>query len=136
MTNCTLKDEEFRSFLKTLGTRIRLLRKSKGFQMRDIMIKAGYYDAQWRKYEAGGSLNISSLMKIALALEVTLSELLDGLGEWPKLSVAEIQAANDIVPTSESAPKPEAKSVQLPVGVSDATNAAKQPVKKPLRAAR
>ena len=60
--------------------------------MRDIMISTGYYDAQWRKYESGGSLNVASLMKIALALDVPLSELLDGLGQWPKLSVAEIQA--------------------------------------------
>lgn len=124
MTNYVLKDEEFRSFLKTLGTRIKLLRKSKGIQFRDIMIKAGYFDAQWRKYEAGGSLNISSLMKIALTLEVTLTDLLDGLGQWPMLSVAQIQAANDIVPDSESKlePEPEPKRVRL--------DAAKRAVKK------
>lgn len=90
-----LKEEEFRSFLKTLGAHIKVIRTAKGMQFRDIMIKMGYYDSQWRKYEAGGSLNISSLMKIAITLDVTLTELLDGLGQWPRLSVAEIQAAPD-----------------------------------------
>lgn len=58
--------------------------------MRDITAKTGYYDAQWRKYEAGGNLNVPSLMKVAIALDVTLIELLDDLGHWPRVSVPEI----------------------------------------------
>lgn len=113
-----LTDEEFKCFLKALGTRIRTLRKEKKFNMRDIMIATGYYDAQWRKYEAGGSMNLMSLMKVALALEVSLVELLDGLGEWPIRSVAEIESVsgsaerndqdnsnNDVSVESELAPK-------------------------------
>ena len=70
--------------------------------MREIMLKTGYYDAQWRKYESGGSLNIASLMKVALALDVTLVELLDGLGQWPRLSVNEIENKHGIEPTKVS----------------------------------
>jgi transcriptional regulator with XRE-family HTH domain len=94
----TLTDQEFRSFLQTLGARIKQLRKEKKLRLRDIMIRTGYYDAQWRKYESGGSLNIVSLMKVALALDVSLSTLLDGLGQWPKMSVEEIQQAHTIQP--------------------------------------
>lgn len=86
-----LEDEEFRAFLKALGVRIRTIRKAKNFDMRHIMITSGYYDAQWRKYETGGSLNLQSLLKIALTLEVPLTELFDGLGQWPMLSVDEIE---------------------------------------------
>ena len=86
-----LEDEEFRAFLKALGARIRTIRKAKNFDMRHIMITSGYYDAQWRKYETGGSLNLQSLLKIALTLEVPLNELFDGLGQWPTLSVEEIE---------------------------------------------
>lgn len=100
-----LEDEEFRAFLKALGARIRKVRKAKNFDMRYIMITSGYYDAQWRKYETGGSLNLQSLLKIALTLDVPLSELLDGLGQWPRLSVEEIERNSDILPDS---PKPEA----------------------------
>ncbi len=87
-----LTEDEFKDFLKALGKRIRALRKDKKMNMRDIMISTGYHDAQWRKYEAGGSLNIMSLMKVALALEVSLVQLLDGLGQWPLRSVSEIEA--------------------------------------------
>jgi transcriptional regulator with XRE-family HTH domain len=86
-----LEDEEFRAFLKALGARIRTIRKGKNFDMRHIMITSGYYDAQWRKYETGGSLNLQSLLKIALTLEVPLTELFDGLGQWPTLNVEEIE---------------------------------------------
>ena len=88
-----LEDEEFRAFLKALGARIRSVRKAKNFDMRYIMITSGYYDAQWRKYETGGSLNLQSLLKIALTLDIPLDELLDGLGQWPRMNVGEIEKA-------------------------------------------
>lgn len=113
-TDSVLTNDEFRAFLKALGVRIKQLRKGKNFSMRDIMISTGYYDAQWRKYEAGGSLNISSLMKIALALDVTLVELLDGLGQWPKLSVESIQQQNGIVPDLELELESELEPVPIP----------------------
>jgi transcriptional regulator with XRE-family HTH domain len=87
-----LTDDEFRCFLKALGTQIKTLRKHKNFNMRDMMIASGYYDAQWRKYESGGSMNLMSLMKVAMALDVSITELFAGLGEWPKRSVAEIES--------------------------------------------
>ena len=87
-----LTEDEFKDFLKALGKRIRALRQNKKLNMRDIMISTGYYDAQWRKYEAGGSMNVMSLMKVALALEVSLVDLLDGLGQWPLRTVAEIES--------------------------------------------
>jgi transcriptional regulator with XRE-family HTH domain len=88
--NYVLTEDVLKAFLGTLGRRIKQLRKEKKLLMRDIMVKTGYYDAQWRKYEAGGNLNIPSLMKVAVALDVTLIELLDGLGHWPRVSVPEI----------------------------------------------
>ena len=105
-----LTNDELTSFLATLGRQIKRLRKEKGLLMRDIMLKTGYYDAQWRKYEAGGSLNIASLMKVALALDVTLVDLLDGLGEWPKLNVAEIERQYGIGPNKDSERESETES--------------------------
>lgn len=85
-----LTEDEFKGFLKVLGHRIRAIRKARNLNMRDIMISTGYYDAQWRKYECGGSMTLMSLLKIALALDVPLSELLGELDQWPLRSVAEI----------------------------------------------
>jgi transcriptional regulator with XRE-family HTH domain len=104
-----LEDEEFRAFLKALGARIRTIRKGKNFDMRHIMITSGYYDAQWRKYETGGSLNLQSLLKIALTLEVPLTELFDGLGQWPTLNVEEIEKRRV---AKQNLLKPEAETMQ------------------------
>ncbi|WP_263385781.1 hypothetical protein [Granulicella arctica] len=84
--------------------------------MRHIMITSGYYDAQWRKYEAGGSLNLQSLLKIALTLEVPLNELFDGLGQWPALNVEEIEKRraarlNLLTPDAEQMQILEAKQI-------------------------
>jgi len=98
-----LTDEEFRCFLKALGARVKQLRKEKKIRLRDIMVSTGYYDAQWRKYEAGGGLTVQSLMKIALALNVSLSCLLDDLGQWPLQNVAEIEQNKNV---EEEAPAP------------------------------
>jgi transcriptional regulator with XRE-family HTH domain len=97
-----LTDEEFKGFLKLLGRRIRAIRKAKNLSMRHIIIVSGYYDAQWRKYECGGSMNFETLMKIALSLEVSLSQLLGDLGQWPLKSVEEIGSSN-VTPEAPSA---------------------------------
>lgn len=102
-TTIVLEDDEVRDFARALGIRIRLLRKEKKINMREIALH-GFYDSQWRKYESGGAVNFSTLMKIALTLKVNLRELLDGLGQWPDLSVSEIQAQHSIHPDHDSDP--------------------------------
>ncbi len=82
--------------------------------MRDIMISTGFYDTQWRKYEAGGGLNLRSLMKIAQALRVTLVELFDGLGQWPEFTVQEIQAKHSIRPEVDAEPDPKLDPELIP----------------------
>lgn len=89
-----LTDDEFKGFLKLLGHRIRAIRREKKLDMRQVMIVSGYYDAQWRKYECGGSMNLETLLKIALTLDVPLSYLLGDLERWPLKSVAQISEAS------------------------------------------
>ena len=78
-TTTLLTNDEFTGFLKILGRRIRAIRKAKNLNMWHIIISTGYYDAQWRKHELGGTMNISTLMKIAPALDVPISELWESL---------------------------------------------------------
>lgn len=123
-----LEDDEFRSFLRALGIRIRLLRKEKKINMREIGSQ-GFYESQWRKYETGGSVNLSSLMKIALALKVNLRDLLDGLAQWPDISVAEIQAQHSILPDSEH--DPELDVVESEVKIRKVRSVSKKVAAKP-----
>jgi transcriptional regulator with XRE-family HTH domain len=86
-----VKVDEYDKFLKTLGGRIKELRKERGLSLRDMVLQHGYNDSQWRKYERGGSINLQSLLKVARVFGISLSKLLDGLGEYPALSIAAIE---------------------------------------------
>jgi transcriptional regulator with XRE-family HTH domain len=86
-----IKVDEYEEFLKALGSRIKQLRKERGLSLRDMVLQHGYNDSQWRKYERGGSINLQSLLKVAKVFEISLSKLLDGLGEYPKMSMVEIE---------------------------------------------
>ncbi len=68
-------DAEYSAFLKMLGARIKQLRKERKLSLRDVVVKHGYQDSQWRSYESGGSLNVRSLLRIAEVLRVPLAEL-------------------------------------------------------------
>ena len=72
-------DAEYEAFLKVLGARIKQLRKERKLSLRDIVVKHGYQDSQWRNYESGGSLQVRSLLRIAEVLRVPLAELVIGL---------------------------------------------------------
>ena len=113
-----------------MGARIKQIRKEKNLRLIDIMIRTGYYDAQWRKYESGGSLNVGSLMKVALALDVSLTTLLDGLAEWPKMSVEEIQQANSIQPKEKSAIKKKVAGTKKAVTSPGKTTGRDEPQRK------
>jgi transcriptional regulator with XRE-family HTH domain len=67
-------------FLIALGRRIKQLRLARGLSLRDMVVKHDYHDSQWRRFERGGAGNLNSLHRIAVAFEITLSELLEGLG--------------------------------------------------------
>ena len=84
-------DQDYSEFLKLLGMRIKQMRNERGLSLRDMVVKHNYHDSQWRKYERGGPINVPSLLKIAKAFGTSLSALLDGLGEYPPLSVGEIK---------------------------------------------
>ncbi len=86
-----VKVDEYEQFLKTLGGRIKQLRKERGLSLRDMVLQHGYNDSQWRKYERGGSINLQSLLKVAKVFGISLSKLLDGLGEYPESSIAAIE---------------------------------------------
>ena len=83
-------DLQYKEFLKTLGQRIKKFRKDRGLSLHDMVVKHGYHDSQWRRFERGGAANMLSLLKIAKAFNTTLSDLLDGLGEFPAESMPEL----------------------------------------------
>lgn len=65
-------------FLKKLGNRIRLLRKERGMTQLDLAGKMDNFAEQIGRIERGEqNVSICTLVKIASALSIHLSELLD-----------------------------------------------------------
>jgi transcriptional regulator with XRE-family HTH domain len=72
-------DEGYKTYLVTLGKKIRARRKECGLSLRDMVVVHGYHDSQWRLYERGGGLALPSLVRVAVSLQTTPSALLDGI---------------------------------------------------------
>lgn len=60
-----------------VGKRIRSLRRGKGISQEELAVKAGVNRAYMWELESGRNMSIRTAYKIAQALDVTLSELLN-----------------------------------------------------------
>jgi transcriptional regulator with XRE-family HTH domain len=89
-------DQDYEAFLKALGRRIKEFRKERKLSLRDMVVKHGYHDSQWRRIERLGAVNMHSLLRIARAFETSLSILLDGLGEYPDHAAEKIKKTKDL----------------------------------------
>ena len=102
--------------LKDLGKRIRQARMARGLSVRDMVINHNYHDAQWRRYEKGGSLTVPSLLRISRSLRTSLAVLLDGVGEF---STSQVDLLKGTSAASKNASNRKSKvKDQLPSGLT------------------
>jgi transcriptional regulator with XRE-family HTH domain len=67
-----------REFFRALGTRIKKLRKDRGYTQED-MIGFGFSARHWQQIEAGRPITIRTLLRISATFEVRAARLIDGL---------------------------------------------------------
>jgi transcriptional regulator with XRE-family HTH domain len=65
-------------FFDALGKRVRFIRKSRHYTQED-MIDFGFSARHWQQIEKGRSITMKTFLRITIALNVPLSELLRGL---------------------------------------------------------
>ena len=63
--------------LKTLGKQVRILRKAKNWSQSELGAKANFEKSAIQRIERGYNSKIKTIAKLADALDVTLSELLN-----------------------------------------------------------
>lgn len=102
--------EDHEQFQKALAERLRTLRKERGFSLRDMTVRFGYAESQWKRVEREGVGTTQSLLRIAKAFQTTVGNLLDGLGEYPSARVAHRNGHGHEVAESVRAPLPEGSS--------------------------
>ena len=65
-------------FFAALGKRVRRLREKRGLTLED-MISRGFSARHWQQIEKGRSINCTTLLRISLVFEVSLSVLVHRL---------------------------------------------------------
>jgi transcriptional regulator with XRE-family HTH domain len=75
------------TFFRALGTRVRELRKKRGYSQED-MLTFGFSTRHWQQVEAGRPITVTTLLRICEVFEVPMSKLVQGLdkdGVYEKL---------------------------------------------------
>ncbi|MGO9323521.1 MAG: helix-turn-helix domain-containing protein [Terracidiphilus sp.] len=70
-----------------MGTRVRELRKKRGFSQED-MLSFGFSTRHWQQVEAGRPITVTTLLRICEVFELPMSKLVQGLdkeGVYEKL---------------------------------------------------
>ena len=74
-------------FFRALGTRVRELRKKRGFSQED-MLSFGFSTRHWQQVEAGRPITVTTLLRICEVFELPMSKLVQGIdkeGVYEKL---------------------------------------------------
>ena len=74
-------------FFHALGTRVRELRKKRGFSQED-MLSYGFSTRHWQQLEAGRPITVTTLLRICEVFELPMAKLVNGLdkeGVYEKL---------------------------------------------------
>ncbi len=72
---------EYERFLAELGARVKQLRKERGLTHRRMISEFGFHLGQLARIEKGEGVNAHTLLKLCAALDVTLEDLVRGLGQ-------------------------------------------------------
>lgn len=70
----------YEKFLLELGAKVRSMRKERGWTFRHMIVAHGYHLAHWQGLEKGRGISVPSLLRLAEVFEMSLEELIKGLG--------------------------------------------------------
>ena len=71
---------EYEGFLRELGARVKKLRLERGFTHRQMISLYGFHLNQLHRIESGEPIAVQTLLKLCSAFDLTLEELVRGLG--------------------------------------------------------
>ena len=84
-------------FLLELGAKLRRMRIERGWTLRSMIIDHGFHLAQWQAFEKGKGMSIPTLMRLCDLFDLTIEELIGGMGQ-----VAQPAASKGLAPAETS----------------------------------
>ncbi len=68
------------SFLKDLGARLKQMRKDRGWTLRMMVVEHKFHVTHWQGFENGKAISVRSLLRVCEVFDVSLEDLVRGLG--------------------------------------------------------
>ena len=72
------------AFFVAFGSRVKQLRLSRGWSLRDMVVQHGYHASQWQVFEKGSNVTLDSVLRMATVFDLSVTELMGELGEFPR----------------------------------------------------
>lgn len=72
---------DYERFLMELGVRVKQLRKERRLSHRRMVAEFGFHLGQLAKIENGGAVSAQTMLKLCAAFDMTLEELVQGVGQ-------------------------------------------------------
>jgi len=72
--------DEYEALCLEIGKRIKELRLERNWTQLYVARNFDFFESHWRKIEAGKTCSLQTLLKVAKMYDMSLSELLDGVG--------------------------------------------------------
>jgi transcriptional regulator with XRE-family HTH domain len=77
-------------FFSALGTRVRELRKKRGYSQED-MLSFGFSTRHWQQVEAGRPITVTTLLRICEVFRTPMSKLVQGLDKEGVYEVLDVE---------------------------------------------
>jgi transcriptional regulator with XRE-family HTH domain len=91
----------YESFQIEFAAKIRALRHDRGWSLRWMITEYGFHISHWQGFEKGRGISLPSLMRLCEVFDLTLEELIGGLGR------VESPMSPEAAPAREASAKPQ-----------------------------
>lgn len=106
---------QYENFLLELGAKLRKMRTDQGWTLRQMIVEHGFHLAQWQGFEKGKGISVPTLLRLCEIFNLTLEELVAGLGRQEDESVSTVSAATEGRPAAKKALTPaESRQPRVP----------------------
>ena len=85
----------YEDFLRELGAKLRQMRLDRGWTLRRMIVEYGFHLAQWQGFEKGKGMSVPTLLRLCELFDLSLEELIGGLGRTPSLPPPEVSLSKE-----------------------------------------
>jgi transcriptional regulator with XRE-family HTH domain len=97
----------YESFLKELGARLKQMRQERGWTLRMMVVEHKFHVTHWQSFENGKAISVPSLLRVCEVFDVSLEDLVRGLGRSVPSETKSDEGVHDAMPTAgKSAGRP------------------------------